>query len=284
MSQRILFEIIQSYQNGITRKQIKNEIDEKYPERSLNQYLGNRLQSLLNKEVIFTRKKDGETVYITSENPDFSAKSLSVSIDDIDKNVTEDELIEYGIEIVNIVGSGTIGENINLERFATEVSDVEYEPETSPMAVWRPIKENSATVLIPASGQFTIVGCDSRKSVTATVEKIEQIIPDFCSASVNKSFGKNIKINNVVGTVDLEREFDLNKVSVNIGLEKVEYNPEEFPGLVYNPKKGIVVLLFRSGSMVITASNTYKEVLNGYKKTLQDLESIGVEFKRQHQK
>jgi transcription initiation factor TFIID TATA-box-binding protein len=278
MSQRIVFEIIQSFNDGVSREQIVDKIEKKHPDRSLSKYLNLRLQALLKKGAVSSREVNGEKIYYTPENSKFSPESLGVDMGNLDAEVSKEELNEYGIEIVNIVGSGTIGENINLQRLATEISNVEYEPETSPMAVWRPLEESSETVLIPTSGRVTVVGSASRESLLLTTDKIEATIPEFCYEEVNEAFESDIKINNIVGSADLGREFDLAEVAVGLGLEKVEYDPEQFPGLVYNLGDGSVILIFRTGKVVITSTNTYEKVLRAYERLCQDLKDIGVKF------
>jgi len=60
---------------------------------------------------------------------------------------------------------------------------------------------------------------------------------------------KNLEIvvQNMVATADLGGELNLDEVAVAFGLENVEYEPEQFPGLVYRVKEPhVVMLLFGS--------------------------------------
>ena len=62
-----------------------------------------------------------------------------------------------------------------------------------------------------------------------------------------------IEVQNIVASSDLESEINLNAIAVTLGLDRVEYEPEQFPGLVCrieDPK--VVVLLFGSGKLVCT--------------------------------
>ena len=55
-----------------------------------------------------------------------------------------------------------------------------------------------------------------------------------------------------------------------------EYEPEQFPGLVYRldePK--VVFLLFSSGNLVCTGGRTYEDVEEGIAKLKENLEDIG---------
>jgi len=67
-----------------------------------------------------------------------------------------------------------------------------------------------------------------------------------------------IRIENVVASTSLGKELDLPGISKS--LEGAEYEPEQFPGLVYrmkNPKAA--TLLFRSGKVVCTGAKSLEE-------------------------
>lgn len=52
-----------------------------------------------------------------------------------------------------------------------------------------------------------------------------------------------------------DQSLNLNALAIGLGLEVTEYEPEQFPGLVYRPAEAAnVVLLFTSGRVVITGS------------------------------
>src|SRR5207247_9041728 len=64
-----------------------------------------------------------------------------------------------------------------------------------------------------------------------------------------------IEVQNIVATSDLGAQLDLNAVAVTLGPGSVEYEPEQFPGLVYRieePK--VVLLMFGSGKVVCTGA------------------------------
>ena len=60
-------------------------------------------------------------------------------------------------------------------------------------------------------------------------------------------------------------------------MEKVEYEPEQFPGLVYRvsePK--VVVLLFGSGKLVCTGAKKAKDVEIAVDKITEELKASGL--------
>jgi transcription initiation factor TFIID TATA-box-binding protein len=53
----------------------------------------------------------------------------------------------------------------------------------------------------------------------------------------------------------------LSALAIGLGLEQTEYEPEQFPGLVYrNPNLESVILIFSTGKAVITGSSDLNEV------------------------
>jgi transcription initiation factor TFIID TATA-box-binding protein len=62
-------------------------------------------------------------------------------------------------------------------------------------------------------------------------------------------------VQNIVCIGELNRNIDLNALSIGLGLEATEYEPEQFPGLVYRPSNHpAVTLVFASGKVVITGT------------------------------
>ena len=82
---------------------------------------------------------------------------------------------------------------------------------------------------------------------------------------------KEMDLTNIVFMTDLNKQVDLNRVSIELGLEHTEYEPEQFPGLVYRLKLG-VVLIFSSGKLVLTEFTEIKDARQAYDKLKSQLE------------
>jgi len=85
------------------------------------------------------------------------------------------------------------------------------------------------------------------------------------------------KIQNIVTSADLGAGINLNKIAVGFNLDRIEYEPEQFPGLVYrleNPK--VVVLLFGSGKLIITGGKEPDDARKAVQKILNDLKNLGI--------
>lgn len=118
-------------------------------------------------------------------------------------------------------------------------------------------------ILLPPGGRVSIV----RATTPGEIEQgVEEFISELRELGVERNYS-NIQVENVVGTANLEEEFDLNTVTITLGLENAEYEPEQFPGVIYRIPNGAVVLIFSSGKIVITKTETYMDVVNAYDHT-----------------
>ncbi len=79
----------------------------------------------------------------------------------------------------------------------------------------------------------------------------------------------------MVCSYDLGKYINLNKIAVTLNVENIEYEPEQFPGLVYRIKDPkIVVLIFSSGKIILTGGKNLEDVKKGLDVLEQKLESV----------
>jgi transcription initiation factor TFIID TATA-box-binding protein len=104
------------------------------------------------------------------------------------------------------------------------------------------------------------------------------IIADKLNAmgiDVYKKEDLKIVIQNIVAISDLGTELNLNEVAMGLGLENVEYEPEQFPGLVYRIKEPkVAMLLFGSGKIVCTGARRTEDVSLAVEKLSNELQSL----------
>ncbi|RLG88130.1 MAG: TATA-box-binding protein [Thermoprotei archaeon] len=84
-----------------------------------------------------------------------------------------------------------------------------------------------------------------------------------------------VRIENIVATVSLDQTLDLNLIER--ALPNVEYNPDQFPGLIFrldSPK--VTALIFKSGKMVVTGAKSTAELIRAVKKIARTLVKHGI--------
>ncbi|MBU1940468.1 MAG: TATA-box-binding protein, partial [Candidatus Thermoplasmatota archaeon] len=164
-------------------------------------------------------------------------------------------------------------EKLDLDMIAQALEGAEYEPEQFPGLVYRLDVPKTATLLF-RSGKANCTGAktidDVRKTVDMIAEKLKMLAVDVYS-------NREIVIQNMVATADLGGELNLNEVAVAFGLDNVEYEPEQFPGLVYRVKEPrVVMLLFGSGKIVCTGGRTVEDVSIAVEQLFKTLSTMGL--------
>src|SRR3989454_639227 len=177
------------------------------------------------------------------------------------------------IKIENVVASTSLGEELDLQAIALALGGAEYEPEQFPGLIYR-LKEPKTATLLFRSGKVVCTGAKSLEHVKTAIDMVAKQIE---AAGIPIKKNPVIEVQNIVASSDLGTEINLNAIAISLGLEKVEYEPEQFPGLVYRidvPK--VVVLLFGSGKLVCTGARKPSDVEEAVEKITQELKAAGL--------
>jgi transcription initiation factor TFIID TATA-box-binding protein len=180
--------------------------------------------------------------------------------------------IKKNIKIVNIVVSTSLGKNIPLERVAANLPNTEYNPEQFPGLVLR-LRDPKTSALIFNSGK---VVCTGAKSMEIVEQSIKNIILTLKKVDIDITIKPEFTIQNMVASGSIGMHLNLNILSVK--LENTEYEPEQFPGLVYKlPGAKATFLLFTNGKIVCTGTSNEEsvyEAVQGLTKKLNDVLKI----------
>ena len=88
-----------------------------------------------------------------------------------------------------------------------------------------------------------------------------------------------IRIENIVASAKLNANLNLDKIAFS--LENSEYEPEQFPGLVYRiSKPKAAALIFGSGKIVCTGARSIEDVRKAVRKVSRKLKEISALVKR----
>ncbi len=188
--------------------------------------------------------------------------------------VSEDKqvIVKNDIKIQNIVVSADTHTKFSLEMLAANLDGAEYEPESFPGLVYR-VKEPKASALVFTTGKII---CSGAKSYDSAKKSIAQALEDFKKIGIDVAGKTDTAIVNIVASANLGVKLDLNKIVFELG--ECEYEPEQFPGLVYrHDKPKVVFLIFNSGKVVCTGATTETDVdiaVDMLKKKLEDIHAV----------
>ena len=174
--------------------------------------------------------------------------------------------------IQNIVATTTIAKKLDLVEISSILPNSEYDIGRFPGLIYHMESPKTATLLF-SSGK---VVCTGAKNIKDAQISIEHIAKELHKNGIKVDTKPTITVQNIVATHDIGTPLNLNSISVSLGLENVEYEPEQFPGLVYrvyNPK--VVALLFGSGKVVCTGAKNPEDIKIAIKKIKEELQQSG---------
>ena len=170
---------------------------------------------------------------------------------------------EDRLTVVNVVASTRVAEELNLPDIAIQLN-CEYEPEQFPGVVYRVVDPKLA-ILMFRSGRAVCTGGKNEDNIHTGIERM---IGDLRAAGIEtwELDDVQIEVQNMVATYALHypedydgrdkwtdeplagepRKLNLNHLTFHLPFDKVEYEPEQFPGLIYRldyPK--VVCLIFK---------------------------------------
>ena len=181
------------------------------------------------------------------------------------------------VEIANIVGILDFHRELDLAAVcdllesSNKVLEVNYSPEENH---WLQTKfefsGDSKYVAFYRSGSCALVGCSSFERLDQLVE----LVKDAMRPAIREP--PTLEIKNIVCVGELNHQLDLTHLAIAAGLEQVEYEPVQFPGLIYRGKDSeSVSLVFASGKVVIMGVTTIESANKSFQDFIAKLAEWG---------
>jgi transcription initiation factor TFIID TATA-box-binding protein len=163
-----------------------------------------------------------------------------------------------------------LGKELDLNSLALSLNGAEYDPQIFPGLVYR-LKDPKTATLLFRSGKLVCTGAKTHDQVKRA---IDTVVANIQKSGIDIDDSPDFVVQNIVASADLGQPVNLTSVVISLGLERVEYEPEVFPGLVYrmtDPK--VVILLFGSGKLVCTGARQPSDVEQAVKNIAEELRS-----------
>ena len=170
------------------------------------------------------------------------------------------------LRVQNIVATTSLGKPVPLVKLMRSQSNTEYNPEQFPGLVLRIAKPKSA-VLVFSSGNLV---CTGTKSVEQVKQVISAVIRQLRKIGIKITDKPRVKVQNIVASGSINLTLNLNALA--LALENTEYEPEQFPGLVYKLlEPNATFLLFSNGKLVCTGTKNREQLDQSMKQLMKNV-------------
>jgi transcription initiation factor TFIID TATA-box-binding protein len=145
-----------------------------------------------------------------------------------------------------------ITDALDLPALAAAIPGADYNPRTFPGLVYR-MSNPRAAALVFNSGKLVLTGLPHPDAIPAA---FAAVLEDLRTAGAELDPApRQPKIVNLVASGKLRAPVSLHHLALVRNLEHIEYEPEQFPGLVYRAESvRAVCLVFGSGAIVVTGT------------------------------
>jgi len=183
--------------------------------------------------------------------------------------------IKSRYRIQNLVATTSLEVNVPLLKLARTNPNTEYNPETFPGLVLH-ISEPKSAVLIFGSGKIV---CTGAKNLAEIEKVVQKVIKELKKIGVKVKVKPKLTIQNIVASGGINIRLNLDQLALL--WENTEYEPEQFPGLVYKIfKPSSTFLLFTNGKFVCTGTKNKKELKEAIKVLIEDLKNLEKQKKK----
>ena len=176
------------------------------------------------------------------------------------------------LNVVNLLATSRFAEYIDLDHFSIETG-LDFDPDRFPGMTYK-IEDPKVCALIFRSGRIVITGAKKIDDV----DRALKITYDALKENGCELWPKyDYSIGNVVVTHDIGRELNLAHLTLSLPMARTEWEPEQFPGLIYRlGGMSAVCLIFSSGKCVITGNNSLEEAEESVEVLIKDLNEVMV--------
>jgi len=178
------------------------------------------------------------------------------------------------MDVVSTMGSGDLGRELDLDA-VTESLETEFDIESnrsSDSMVTIRLEPGGPAFTLYRTGGYQIRGTDSRETLFEANDRLLQALKSIGVEFSETGFHQN----NAVFLENFDTSVQLEALAIHLGLENVEYEPEQFPGVIYRPPSlETVMLVFSSGKSIITGTTsreTAEEAASHLRDQLRQLE------------
>lgn len=149
-----------------------------------------------------------------------------------------------------------------------EITSVTYDPAENHWLQTR-FAPDDTYVAFYRSGRCSIAGGQSIEHFHETADRVIAVMQDL----LEFEYEPDVEVSNIVATADLGTPIPLELLTLELGLDAVEYEPEQFPALMYRADDH-VILVFSSGKLLCTGLTDLDEVSSAIEEMTTRIQAV----------
>jgi transcription initiation factor TFIID TATA-box-binding protein len=176
------------------------------------------------------------------------------------------------MEIVSTMGTGSLGRELDLETLVSSIDEhlensIDANFTSSGMVTLR-LNKGGPAYTIYRTGTFQLRGATTEEDLMEAEERFRDVISEIGIEVTDYEFRHATS----VFMEDLDREVNLEALTIALGMENTEYEPEQFPGLIYRPEKfEVTLLVFASGKIIVGGTTDRDEAKSAVRQLKDEL-------------
>jgi transcription initiation factor TFIID TATA-box-binding protein len=155
------------------------------------------------------------------------------------------------LEVRNIVASVKVADSLMLSDLAAKIPGAELGSGRFQGMVIH-LDSSRVACLLFGSGKIVIMGLTDPDDLAPALAAVVDILRTAGAEIIEPV--PEARIVNLVMSGTFPDRISLLHLALARNLERLEYEPEQFPGLVYRSRTGPVVLIFNTGALVVTGA------------------------------
>ncbi|QIB79557.1 transcription factor [Haloferax volcanii] len=179
------------------------------------------------------------------------------------------------MELVSTMGTGSLGRELDLDPL---ISDLELQHGEVVNANFRGdamvtirLEEGGPAYTLYRTGSFQIRGAKTEEKLVRAEKRFREAL-DELDIEVDDYEFEHVTS---VFMETLDQKVDLETAMIALGLENAEYEPEQFPGLIYRPPSfDVSLLVFASGKIIIGGTTDRDQALDAIDHLREQLSTI----------
>ena len=163
------------------------------------------------------------------------------------------------MELVSTMGSGQLGRELELQTLVMEIEksfgesvEIKF---TSDSIVTIRLEGEGPAYTVFRTGTFQVRGAETEDQLFEAARRFRDMLSNIGVEMLDYEFDH---VTSVL-MEDFEQEVHLEALTLALGMEHTEYEPEQFPGLIYRPPEFEVTLLIFSSGKVIIGGTTERD-------------------------